>query len=132
GEIDEHLTALEKEMGRRLGEPGDPLLVSVRSGAAVSLPGMMESVLHVGLTEESVRGLAEQSNDERFALDSYRRLLQMFGATVLGIDSEVFARALDKLKKKRDTESATDLGADDLRELVENSKGSISEQAGRD
>jgi pyruvate,orthophosphate dikinase len=91
GEIDRHLADLEKEMGRRLGEPHDPLLVSVRSGAAVSMPGMMETVLNVGLNDESVRGLAAQSSDERFAMDSYRRLLQMFGATVLGIDSEVFA-----------------------------------------
>src|SRR4051812_7768570 len=131
-EIDEHLTALEKEMGRRLGEPGDPLLVSVRSGAAVSMPGMMETVLNVGLNDESVRGLAEQSNDERFALDSYRRLLQMFGATVLGIDSEVFSRALEKLKKDRGTESDTDLGVDDLRQLVKTFKKSISAHAGRD
>ena len=78
-------------MGRRLGDPDDPLLVSVRSGAKFSMPGMMETVLNVGLNDESVRGLAEQSHDERFAMDSYRRLLQMFGATVLGIESEVFA-----------------------------------------
>ena len=132
GEIDEHLTALEKEMGRRLGEPGDPLLVSVRSGAAVSMPGMMETVLNVGLNDESVRGLAEQSNDERFALDSYRRLLQMFGATVLGIDSEVFAKALDRLKKDRGTESDTDLGVDDLGELVQTFKRAIAEHTGRE
>src|SRR4051812_43251966 len=131
GEIEEHLTALEKETGRRLGEPGDPLLVSVRSGAAVSMPGMMETVLNVGLNDESVRGLAEQSNDERFALDSYRRLLQMFGATVLGIDSEVFSKALDRLKKDRGTESDTDLGVDDLRGLVDTFKQAIHEHAGR-
>src|SRR3954454_2619767 len=131
GEIDEHLATLEKEMGRPLGEPGDPLLVSVRSGAAVSMPGMMETVLNVGLNDESVRGLAEQSNDERFALDSYRRLLQMFGATVLGIDSEVFSKALDRLKKDRGTESDTDLGVDDLRGLVDTFKQAIHEHAGR-
>ena len=132
GEIDEHLRGLEDSMGRRLGDAADPLLVSVRSGAKFSMPGMMETVLNVGLNDDSVRGLAEQSRDERFAMDSYRRLLQMFGATVLGIDSEVFSRALDKLKKDRGTESDTDLGADDLRELVETFKGSISEHAGRD
>src|SRR5204862_1273160 len=121
-EIDEHLASLEKEMGRRLGEPGDPLLVSVRSGAAVSMPGMMETVLNVGLNDESVRGLTEQSSDERFAMDSYRRLLQMFGATVLGIDSQVFSKALDRLKKERGTESDTDLGVDDLMGLVETFK----------
>src|SRR3954452_5765920 len=98
-EVTEHLRSLEQEMGRALGQPDGPLLVSVRSGAAVSMPGMMETVLNVGLNDESVRGLAEQSQDERFALDSYRRLLQMFGATVLGIDSEVFSRTLDGVKK---------------------------------
>src|SRR4029077_7981135 len=80
-EIETHVKALEEAMGRRLGDSHDPLLVSVRSGAAVSMPGMMETVLNVGLNDESVRGLAAQSSDERFALDSYRRLLQMFGAT---------------------------------------------------
>jgi pyruvate, orthophosphate dikinase len=130
-EIDEHLAALEKSMGRRLGDPGDPLLVSVRSGAAFSMPGMMETVLNVGLNDESVRGLAEQSRDERFAMDSYRRLLQMFGSTVLGIDGEVFSRALDKLKKERGTESDTDLGVDDLRGLVGTFQDAIRDHAGR-
>ena len=124
GEVDEHLRGLEEAMGRRLGDATDPLLVSVRSGAKFSMPGMMETVLNVGLNDQSVCGLAEQSHDERFAMDSYRRLLQMFGATVLGIDSEVFARALDKLKKARGTESDTDLGVEDLRELVDTFKGS--------
>jgi pyruvate,orthophosphate dikinase len=131
-EIATHLSSLEDAMGRRLGDPADPLLVSVRSGAAVSMPGMMETVLNVGLNDESVRGLAEQSHDERFAMDSYRRLLQMFGATVLGIESEVFAKALDKLKKDRDATSDTDLGVDDLRDLVETFKGAIREHKGRD
>src|SRR3954449_2001908 len=93
-EIGEHLAELEKTMGKQLGQADDPLLVSVRSGAKFSMPGMMETVLNVGLNDESVRGLATQSGDERFALDSYRRLLQMFGSTVLGIDSEIFARSL--------------------------------------
>ena len=119
-------------MGRRLGDPADPLLVSVRSGAAVSMPGMMETVLNVGLNDESVRGLAEQSHDERFAMDSYRRLLQMFGATVLGIESEVFASALDRLKKDRGATSDTELGVDDLRGLVETFKNAIREHKGRD
>jgi pyruvate, orthophosphate dikinase len=131
-EIDSHLVSLEKAMGRRLGDPGDPLLVSVRSGAAVSMPGMMETVLNVGLNDQSVRGLAEQSSNERFAMDSYRRLLQMFGATVLGIDSEVFAKALDKQKKERGTTSDTDLDVDDLRGLVETFKQAIRDHAGRD
>src|SRR5215218_7635513 len=122
GEIDEHLRGLEEAMGRRLGDPADPLLVSVRSGAKHSMPGMMDTVLNVGLNDESVRGLADQSHDERFALDSYRRLLQMFGATVLGIDDQVFSRSLDKLKKDRGTESDTGLGVEELHELVETFK----------
>ncbi len=131
-EIDAHLRTLEEAMGRRLGEAEDPLLVSVRSGAKFSMPGMMETVLNIGLNDHSVRGLAEQSQDERFAMDSYRRLLQMFGATVLGIDSEIFARALDKMKKDRGTESDTDLGTDDLRELVETFQQLTKEHSGRE
>ena len=103
-EVGEHLAALEKEMGRRLGQPDGPLLVSVRSGAKFSMPGMMETVLNVGLNDESVNGLAAASKDERFALDSYRRLVQMFGSTVLGIEGSVFADALDAAKRARGTE----------------------------
>lgn len=94
-EVDEHLRRLEQRMGRRLGDPADPLLVSVRSGARFSMPGMMETVLDVGLNDDSVVGLAAQSGDERFAADSYRRLLQMFGSTVLGIDGEAFSSRMD-------------------------------------
>ena len=90
------LRQLEDHLGRRLGDRHDPLLVSVRSGAQFSMPGMMETVLNIGLNDASVKGLAEASGDERFAWDSYRRLLQMFGKTVLGIDGERFADALDE------------------------------------
>ncbi|HKA98666.1 MAG TPA: PEP/pyruvate-binding domain-containing protein, partial [Streptosporangiaceae bacterium] len=83
GEVSEHLRQLERKMGRHLGDPADPLLVSVRSGAKFSMPGMMETVLNIGLSDESVHGLAKQSGNERFAWDSYRRLIQMFGKTVL-------------------------------------------------
>ena len=100
-QVTEHLEALEKAMGKRLGDPDDPLLVSVRSGAKFSMPGMMETVLNIGLNDESVNGLAAQADDERFAWDSYRRLLQMFGKTVLGIDGEVFSSALDAAKSGR-------------------------------
>src|SRR2546423_1521698 len=106
-EIDGHLAALERTMGRELGDPSDPLLVSVRSGAKFSMPGMMETVLNVGLNDQSVQGLAKQTDDERFAWDSYRRLLQMFGKTVLNIEGEHFASALDKAKG--DDKSDTDL-----------------------
>ena len=91
-QVTEHLTALEEAMGKTLGDAADPLLVSVRSGAAASMPGMMETVLNVGLNDESVKGLAAQAGSERFAWDSYRRLIQMFGKTVLDIDGEHFER----------------------------------------
>ena len=131
-EVTEHLTTLEGTMGRSLGDADDPLLVSVRSGAKFSMPGMMETVLNIGLNDESVAGLARQSQDERFALDSYRRLLQMFGVTVLDIDSGHFSAALDAAKKSRGTESDLDLEADDLRDLVETFKGIVREHSGRD
>ena len=101
--------------GKKLGEPDDPLLVSVRSGAKFSMPGMMETVLNIGLNDESVRGLAKQSGNERFAWDSYRRLIQMFGKTVLGIDGEQFEDALDEAKRAKGTDNDLDLDAEDLR-----------------
>ena len=93
-EVAGHLERLEGGMGRRLGEPGDPLLVSVRSGAPFSMPGMMDTVLNLGLNDQSVEGLAKQTGSERFAWDSYRRLLQMYGKTVMGVDGELFEEAL--------------------------------------
>src|SRR5215208_4093161 len=89
-EITEHLATLEYAMGKKLGQSDDPLLVAVRSGAKFSMPGMMETVLNVGLNDDSVLGLVSTSGSDRFAWDSYRRLLQMFGSTVLGIEAEVF------------------------------------------
>ncbi|WP_206051779.1 pyruvate, phosphate dikinase [Nocardioides ferulae] len=130
-EVTARLSALEETMGRRLGDPADPLLLSVRSGAKFSMPGMMETVLNIGLNDESVHGLARANSNERFAMDSYRRLLQMFGSTVLGIDSEVFAEALDELKEKRGTTADLDLDVEDLRGLVETFKGLIQSHVGR-
>jgi pyruvate,orthophosphate dikinase len=130
-EITEHLEALEKSMGRTLGQPDDPLLVSVRSGAKFSMPGMMETVLNVGLNDRSVEGLAKQAGDERFAWDSYRRLLAMFGRTVLGIEGELFENALDELKERVGADSDLDLGPEELKELVDRSKAIIEEQCGR-
>ncbi len=130
-EVTDHLAALEKTMERQLGDADDPLLVSVRSGAKASMPGMMETVLNVGLNDESVAGLARQSQDERFAHDSYRRLLQMFGATVLGIEGEHFSAALDEAKRTKGVDNDLDLDADDLRTLVERFKQIIEQHAGR-
>src|SRR3954463_4260540 len=127
-EVTEHLTALEKAMGKTLGDPSDPLLVSVRSGAAASMPGMMETVLNVGLTDESVHGLAEQSGSERFAWDSYRRLIQMFGKTVLHIDGDLFERILDEVKSEQGTDLDLDLDAEQLEDVVGRFKAIVEEQ----
>src|SRR3954452_23285605 len=129
-QVTEHLTALEKAMGKTLGDPGDPLLVSVRSGAAASMPGMMETVLNVGLNDESVQGLAQQSGSERFAWDSYRRLIQMFGKTVLDIDGELFDEALDEVKREQGTELDLDLDAEHLQDVVGRFKAIVKEQTG--
>ncbi|MFD2024514.1 pyruvate, phosphate dikinase [Promicromonospora aerolata] len=118
-EVTTALRQVEDALGRRLGAPRDPLLVSVRSGAKVSMPGMMDTVLNVGLTDASVQGLADMSGDERFAWDSYRRLVQMFGATVLGIDPRPFGEALDARKAAVGAVSDVDLTAGDLRGLVD-------------
>src|SRR5919107_333842 len=122
---------LEDVVGRRLGDSVDPLLVSVRSGARFSMPGMMETVLNVGLNDFSVPGLLEASGEERFVWDSYRRLIQMFGKTVLGVDGEAFAKALDTVKDARGVTSDLELNADDLRSLVEEFKGIVESHSGR-
>ncbi|HNM96865.1 MAG TPA: pyruvate, phosphate dikinase, partial [Marmoricola sp.] len=132
GEVTEHLGHLEAAMGRRLGDTSDPLLVSVRSGAKFSMPGMMETVLNIGLNDQSVQGLAAMSGDARFAYDSYRRLVQMFGGTVLGIESDVFEDALDRAKAVRGTTADTDLTADGLAALVTTYQGLVREHAGRE
>ena len=131
-EVTSYLAAIEKAMGRKLGDPFDPLLVSVRSGAKFSMPGMMDTVLNVGLSDESVQGLARQADNERFAWDSYRRLIQMFGRTVLGIDGAHFEHAIEAAKKARGVASDTDLDAGDLRNLTQAYKEIVREQAGRD
>jgi pyruvate, orthophosphate dikinase len=131
-EITDHLDTLEAAMGKRLGDPADPLLVSVRSGAAFSMPGMMETVLNVGLTDESVAGLAAKTGNERFAWDSYRRLIQMFGRTVCGVPGEAFEDALDEARKARGVKLDTQLDTAALKELVDEFKKIFSEHAGRD
>lgn len=124
------LRQLEDRLGRRLGDRHDPLLVSVRSGAQFSMPGMMETVLNVGLNDASVKGLAEESGNERFAWDSYRRLLQMFGKTVLDMPGEVFADAWDKAKATKGVTGDLDLDVNDLRGVVEEFKTAIREHTG--
>ncbi|MTE18964.1 pyruvate, phosphate dikinase [Streptomyces sp. TRM43335] len=131
-EVSAHLDALERKMGKKLGQADDPLLVSVRSGAKFSMPGMMDTVLNIGLSDASVVGLAAQAGDERFAWDSYRRLIQMFGKTVLGVDGDLFEEALEEAKRARGAATDVDLDADDLKALVETFKGIVSERTGRD
>ena len=131
-EVTTALRGVEDQMGRHLGDPSDPLLVSVRSGAKFSMPGMMETVLNIGLNDESVLGLAAVSGNERFAWDSYRRLIQMFGKTVLDIDGDLFSDALDDLKAERGVKGDTELTAEDLKGLVETFKGIVKEQTGED
>ncbi|MCL6733546.1 pyruvate, phosphate dikinase [Streptomyces neyagawaensis] len=131
-EVSAHLEALEKRMGKKLGQADDPLLVSVRSGAKFSMPGMMDTVLNIGLSDKSVKGLADQAGDERFAWDSYRRLIQMFGRTVLGVDGELFEDALDKAKETKNVTVDTELEAADLKKLVTTFKKIVKKEAGRD
>ncbi|WP_131785475.1 pyruvate, phosphate dikinase [Protofrankia symbiont of Coriaria ruscifolia] len=131
-EVGEHLHTLEQAMGRRLGQTDDPLLVSVRSGAKFSMPGMMDTVLNIGLSDASVPGLARQSGSPRFAWDSYRRLLAMFGRTVLGVDGELFDDAVDAAKKARGAGNDLDLDEADLRGLAEMFKTIIRDRTGRD
>ncbi|HMO12326.1 MAG TPA: pyruvate, phosphate dikinase, partial [Actinotalea sp.] len=131
-EVTTALRTLEDTLGRTLGDANDPLLVSVRSGAKFSMPGMMETVLNVGLNDASVEGLARFSNNERFAWDSYRRLIQMFGKTVLDIDGDRFAEALDEAKKAKGYTGDTEMTADDLKALVVEYKRIVKEATGRD
>jgi pyruvate, orthophosphate dikinase len=118
-EVGEHMRELEMRMGRDLGDPDYPLLVSVRSGAKFSMPGMMETVLDIGLSDASVEGLAAHTGNGRFAWDSYRRLIQMFGRTVFGVPGEEFEAALDDVKQVKGVTVDTDLDETDLRHLVE-------------
>jgi len=118
-QIAQHVSRLEDEMSRKLGDPENPLLVSVRSGARFSMPGMMETVLNIGLNDASVAGLARISNDDHFAWDSYRRLIQMFGKTVLGIDGDEFEAALDQMKAKAEVATDVELPVASLKRLVD-------------
>src|SRR4051795_2454358 len=122
-QVAEALARLEEHAGKALGDPGDPLLVSVRSGARESMPGMMDTVLNLGMNEESVAGLAARTGNERFAWDSYRRFVQMYGNVVVGIEGERFEDAIKAIKKDRGVTQDTDLDVDALKELTATFKG---------
>jgi pyruvate,orthophosphate dikinase len=130
-EIAEHVGALEEHTGKRFGDEGDPLLVSVRSGAAVSMPGMMDTILNLGLGDAATEGLARTTGNERFAFDSYRRLIQMYGEVVDGIDGHRFESELRRLKSERDVSQDVELTADDLRGLVDTFKRIYENEVGR-
>jgi len=136
-EVEENLRKLEKSAGKQFGDAKNPLLVSVRSGAAASMPGMMDTILNLGLTDETVRGLATASGNERFAYDSYRRLVQMYGDVVMGLkpetdaDLDPFEEILDELKKEKKAKLDTDLSAEDLKTLVERFKAAIQKKTGK-
>ena len=131
-QIDEAVAALERHAGRGLGDPEDPLLISVRSGARVSMPGMLDSVLNLGLSDRSVEGLAARTGNERFAWDSYRRFTQMFGNVVHGIPGERYEDAIAEAKRERGVELDTELGPDDLRALTGRFKEIYREQTGEE
>ncbi len=129
-EVSEHIERLEERAGKRFGDHDDPLLVSVRSGAAISMPGMMDTILNLGLSDDAAEGLAAVTGNPRFARDSYRRLIQMYGEVVGGIDSDRFERALTELKRERGAELDVDLSADDLAQLIVTFKAIYEDETG--
>jgi pyruvate,orthophosphate dikinase len=129
-EMEEHLRALERLTGKTLGDPKNPLLLSVRSGAVFSMPGMMDTVLNLGLNDETVEGMAKLTDNPRFAYDSYRRFISMFGDVVMGVDPQAFEDALTEKKAEVGAKLDTDLSADDLRDLTVRFKKILSEKAG--
>ncbi len=130
-EIAEHIRRLEHATGANFGDPFNPLLVSVRSGAAISMPGMMDTILDLGLNDETALGLAAATGNGRFAYDSYRRLIQMYGEVVEGIDPHAFEQALEELKQRRGFSSDVELAATDLLELIDRYHEIYEAEAGR-
>jgi len=132
GEIKENLNKVEEETGKKFGDPENPLLVSVRSGARISMPGMMDTVLNIGLNNITIKGLINQTKNERFAYDAYRRLIQMFGNVVLGIEGRKFEEIMEEKKKDKAVKNDVDLGVRELKELVEEFKALIKREKQRE
>src|SRR6058998_410637 len=130
-QVETALAAVERSARKKLGDPKNPLLVSVRSGAAMSMPGMMDTVLNLGLNDESRTGLAKLTKNERFAQDAYRRFISMFGRIVLGIDPAKFEHALDAKKKVARVQSDSELSAKQLADLVEEFKAIVRKETGK-
>ncbi|MBU0740994.1 pyruvate, phosphate dikinase [bacterium] len=131
-EVEKNIAKVEKVMHRRFADPADPLLFSCRSGAKISMPGMMDTVLNIGLNDQTVKGLIAKSGNERFGYDSYRRLVQMYGDVVMGVEGEKFEDALDTLKEKRGVALDTELTVADLRGLIATFKKIVKEDTGRE
>ncbi|MFZ4609479.1 MAG: PEP/pyruvate-binding domain-containing protein, partial [Gemmataceae bacterium] len=137
-QIEEALKKTEDEMGAKFGDPENPLLVSCRSGARVSMPGMMDTVLNIGLNEQTLKGLIKKTGNERFAWDSYRRFVQMYGDVVLGMkpqtkeDEDPFELLLHKMKKKKGVHLDNELDTDDLKKLVKQFKKAVLDRTGKD
>lgn len=131
-QVEENLKKLEKTTGKKFGDPTNPLLVSVRSGAAISMPGMMDTILNLGINEEVVAGIEKLTGNSRFAWDSFRRFLQMFGDVALGIEHKKFEAVLDAKKKEKGVKNDTDLDTDDLKDVVKKYKALYREELGRD
>src|SRR6202161_3210219 len=129
--VAEALATIEQVIGARFGDPARPLLVSVRSGGRASMPGMMDTVLNLGLNDETVRGLAHNSGDERFAYDSYRRFLQMYGQVVLGIEHHHFEQLIEEHKLDVGVVLDVELTAEDWQELAAEFKGVVESETGR-
>jgi len=131
-EVDESIAHVEKVMGKKYADPADPLLFSCRSGARVSMPGMMDTVLNIGLNDETVLGLIKQTGNERFGYDCYRRLIQMYGGVVMGVDGSRFEDAIDELKEKVGVELDSNLSVDSLKELISVFKEIVKDETGKD
>jgi pyruvate,orthophosphate dikinase len=131
-QIKEAIGKVEADMGAKFGDPKNPLLFAVRSGARISMPGMMDTVLNLGLNDTTIKGLIEQSNDERFAYDSYRRFLQMYGDVVMNVDHDLFEEIIQEQKDKKGVDLDTELEADDWKIVVEKFKALIKKETGRD
>ncbi|MEM3402014.1 MAG: PEP/pyruvate-binding domain-containing protein, partial [Candidatus Hadarchaeales archaeon] len=131
-ELARAMERLEKLTGKKFGDPKNPLLVSVRSGSMLSMPGMMDTILNLGLNDAVAEGLAQLSGDERFALDAYRRFIQMFGKIVMGVDGKKFDEIFEEQKKKRGAKADTELTVEDLREVIQKFKQLIKAETGKD
>lgn len=132
GQVEENLKKVETLMGKKFGDAKNPLLVSVRSGARASMPGMMDTVLNLGLNDRTVQGIIEQSGDARFAYDSYRRFIQMYSNVVLNLDGDILEHILEQMKERRGVQQDTQLTAEDLKEMVILFKKKVREEMGRD